>query len=70
MGSYHRLNPHPLHWKVDSQPLDHHGNPRKVLSFQGKLWTKRFIFVHCMSGLPDSSCVPKVPYCYFMRTYK
>ena len=28
MSSEQRLNPHALHWKVKSQPLDHHGRPQ------------------------------------------
>ena len=29
-----RSNPHPLHWKVDSQPLDHQGNHQCRLIFK------------------------------------
>ena len=28
------LNPHPLHWKVDSLPVDHHGCPQSTFFFK------------------------------------
>ena len=31
------LNPYPLHWKADSQPLSHQGSPEKR-TWKGKMW--------------------------------
>ena len=33
------LNPHPLHWRVDSQPVDHERNPRVLLNEANVRWT-------------------------------
>ena len=34
------LNPHPLHWKGKSQPLDHQGSPYQSNLFHQWLWIK------------------------------
>ena len=48
--SWRGIAPHPLHWKVHSQPLDHQGSPLVVISDQ---WQHEwFLSLSCFSVLP------------------
>ena len=55
MGSYHRLNPHPLHWKHRVLTTDHQGSPYLRLKFQLSSFITDFSHFHSLFIPPTLS---------------
>ena len=49
-------NPGPLHWKADSQPLDHQGNPRELVFLP-------WVSGPCWVWSSQHGCAPHFPLC-------
>ena len=58
------LNPCPLHWQADSQPLRHQGNP--ALHFKIVKFICLFSFMICVFPLLNS-CLPHIMYISTLR---